>query len=81
MRWTTKHPGRREGLRGAGLGSTRDLSALVIAYQDLDGVFHTKPYCWIPGDVRERTADEPTPYDLWVKEGFLLRSANQPTRV
>ena len=56
---------------GLDLGATRDLSALVIAHPDLDGVFHAKPFCWIPGDVRERTAEERTPYDLWVKQGFL----------
>jgi phage terminase large subunit-like protein len=56
---------------GLDLGATRDLSALVIAYQDIDGIFHVRPYIWIPGDVRERTADERTPYDLWVKQGFL----------
>jgi phage terminase large subunit-like protein len=56
---------------GLDLGATRDLSALVVAYQDIDGIFHVRPYIWIPGDVRERTAQERTPYELWVKQGLL----------
>jgi phage terminase large subunit-like protein len=56
---------------GLDLGATRDLSALVIVYQDLEAVFHVRPYIWIPGDVHERTAVEATPYELWVKQGLL----------
>jgi hypothetical protein len=38
---------------GLDLGATRDLSTLVIVWQDGDGVFHAKPYCWLPGDLQE----------------------------
>jgi hypothetical protein len=34
---------------GLDLGATRDRSDLVIVRQDGAGVFHVKPYCWLPG--------------------------------
>ena len=34
---------------GLDLGATRDLTALVIVWQDGEGVFHVRPYCWLPG--------------------------------
>jgi phage terminase large subunit-like protein len=57
---------------GLDLGATRDLSALVIAYQDGKGVFHVKPYCWIPGDLRERSDREQVPYEAWAKQGLIV---------
>jgi hypothetical protein len=27
----------------------------VIVWQGGDGVFHVKPYCWLPGDPKERS--------------------------
>jgi phage terminase large subunit-like protein len=57
---------------GLDLGSTRDLSALVIVYENpLDGAFHVKPYFWLPGDIFTRRDEDRVPYDVWVKEGFL----------
>jgi hypothetical protein len=44
-----KWPGRCVGLD---LGATRDLSTLVVVWENGDGVFHEKPYCWLPGDVK-----------------------------
>ena len=46
---------------GLDLGATRDLSALVLVWQDGDGVFHVKPYCWIPGDLKERGEQDHAP--------------------
>jgi phage terminase large subunit-like protein len=56
---------------GLDLGATRDLSALVIAYQAPDGVFHVKPWIWLPGDVHERSDEERVPFELWVRQGFI----------
>ena len=46
---------------GLDLGATRDLSALVIVWQGGDGVFHVKPYCWLLGDMKERSEQDHAP--------------------
>jgi phage terminase large subunit-like protein len=57
------------------LGATRDLSALVVAYENvLDGVWHVRPYFWIPGNVKERSNEERVPYEDWVRDGFLYQA-------
>jgi phage terminase large subunit-like protein len=56
---------------GLDLGATRDLSALVIVYPDGAGVFHVKPFCWLPGDLRERSEQDHAPYVEWAKLGFI----------
>ena len=56
---------------GLDLGATRDLSALVIVWQDGDGVFHVKPFCWLPGDLKERSEQDHAPYDAWAKLGCI----------
>jgi phage terminase large subunit-like protein len=53
------------------LGATRDLSALVILYQDKD-IFHVQPYFWVPGNIRERTKLENVPYDVWERQSFVI---------
>jgi hypothetical protein len=56
---------------GLDLGATRDLSALVIVWQDNAGVFHVKPYCWLPGNLQERSEQDRAPYSAWEKLGFI----------
>jgi phage terminase large subunit-like protein len=56
------------------LGATRDMSALVLIHQDLDGVFHIQPHFWLPGDVRERADLDRAPYDHWVRDGLITPS-------
>jgi len=56
---------------GLDLGSTRDMSALVIIHQDIDGVFHVLPEFWLPGDIGERSDHDHAPYDVWVREGLI----------
>jgi phage terminase large subunit-like protein len=59
------------------LGATRDMSALVMIYQDpMDGTFHVKPYYWLPGDVRARTDEDRVPYDVWVKQGLVYHAGD-----
>jgi len=53
------------------LGGTRDLSALIIIQKDIDDVFHVVPYCWLPGDVEERAAQDHVPYTQWQREGYI----------
>jgi phage terminase large subunit-like protein len=54
------------------LGATRDLSALIILYQDADLIFHCQPYFWVPGNIRERTKLENIPYDAWERQGLII---------
>ncbi len=53
------------------LGSTRDMSALVLIAEDFEGVFHVEPFFWLPGDVRERASEDRAPYGEWAREGYL----------
>jgi phage terminase large subunit-like protein len=57
---------------GLDLGSTRDLSALVIARKDDEGLCHVKNFCWVPGDLALRETQEGVPYPLWEKQGFVI---------
>jgi phage terminase large subunit-like protein len=57
---------------GLDLGATRDLSALVVVWEDGDGVFHVQPYCWLPGDLKERSEQDHAPYEAWVKLGWIM---------
>ena len=59
------------GSAGLDFGATRDLSALVIVYQDGACVFHVKPFCWLPGDLREHSEQDHAPYVEWAKLGFI----------
>lgn len=64
-----------EGARvfaGLDLGATRDLSALVIVWGDEEGAYHVVPYCWIPGELEQRSQEDRLPYVAWVKQGFLM---------
>lgn len=57
---------------GLDLGSTRDLSALVLIRQDIeDGTWHAVPYVWVPGDLRERSEQDGVPYDTWARQGIV----------
>jgi phage terminase large subunit-like protein len=61
---------------GLDLGSTLDLSALVIAHQDLEGVFHVQPFIWVPGNLRQRAINEKVPYDAWQKAGHVIAAGD-----
>ena len=58
---------------GLDLGSTRDLTALVIVWQSPEsGAWNVLPYCWIPGkDLKERSDTDRVPYDAWVRDGLI----------
>jgi phage terminase large subunit-like protein len=43
----------------------------VIVWQDGSGTFHVKPYCWLPGNLQERSEQDHAPYEAWQKLGFI----------
>jgi phage terminase large subunit-like protein len=47
------------------------MSAVVVCHVDDKGVYHVKPFCWFPGNVRERGNEIGAPLEAWIKEGFL----------
>jgi phage terminase large subunit-like protein len=53
------------------LGSTRDMSALVLIAEDLEGVFHVEPFFRLPGNVERRGIEDRAPYRDLVREGYL----------
>ncbi len=57
---------------GLDLSATTDLTSLVLI-ADIDGVWHVKPYFWLPqeGLAEKGHADRQT-YDIWAKRGLLL---------
>jgi phage terminase large subunit-like protein len=57
---------------GLDLGSTRDLTALVLTRQDDRGVWHVKPYVWVPGNLKERSDEDGVPYEVWAREGLII---------
>jgi phage terminase large subunit-like protein len=60
---------------GLDLGSTRDPSALVVVRQDVvTGEFHVRPYVWVPGDLRARGEEEGVPYDVWERQGIIIKA-------
>jgi phage terminase large subunit-like protein len=60
------------------LGSTKDLTALVLVHQDIDDVFHVQPYFWSAGDLVSRGHADGAPYDAWQRAGYLA-SAGEAT--
>jgi phage terminase large subunit-like protein len=59
---------------GLDIGSTRDLTALVIAWCDNDGNWHVKCWVWVPGNLKERSEEDGVPYDVWEKQGIVISS-------
>ena len=57
---------------GLDLSSVNDLTALVLAHCDDDGVWHIRPFFWLPGEgLAEKAARDRVPYDVWRDEGLL----------
>jgi len=58
---------------GLDLSLTTDLTALVLAAEDDDGVVHLKPFAWTPADTLvERAQRDRAPYDAWERGGYLI---------
>jgi len=56
---------------GLDLGATRDMTALVLVHQDIEGIFHIQPHFWLPGEVRAREDQDGLPYNLWARDGLI----------
>jgi phage terminase large subunit-like protein len=58
---------------GLDLGSTKDMSALVLAFVGDNGEYIALPYCWLPSETLQEAMDrDHMPYGMWVHEGHLL---------
>jgi phage terminase large subunit-like protein len=57
---------------GLDLSARADLTAFVLIGQ-IEGVWHIRSWFWTPEQgLAERAKRDRTPYDVWVKQGFLL---------
>lgn len=58
---------------GLDLSASRDLTALVLVFEDDDGGFDAVPFFWLPADdLREREDTDRVPYVQWCDAGHLL---------
>jgi phage terminase large subunit-like protein len=65
---------------GLDLGSTKDMTALVLAFSNDDGVFDVLSFCWLPGEtLQERQDQDNMPYRTWVQQGHLLTFPGRST--
>jgi phage terminase large subunit-like protein len=56
----------------ADLSATRDLTALIAGGKDSDGVWHIRPWFFLPEQgLVERAAHDRVPYDLWRDQGLI----------
>jgi phage terminase large subunit-like protein len=57
---------------GLDLSSTTDLTALVLATEDDNGIVHLLPRTWTPGDtMMDRNSRDRAHYDAWARTGKL----------
>jgi phage terminase large subunit-like protein len=62
---------------GLDLGSTRDLSALSIAYFDpVSGEVSIKVYVWVPGNLKEKGDMEGVPYPTWARQDIVIAAGD-----
>jgi phage terminase large subunit-like protein len=65
---------------GLDLGATKDMTALVLVFQDGDGAFDVLPFCWLPGEtLQERMDEDKMPYHVWAQQGHLLTFPGRST--
>jgi phage terminase large subunit-like protein len=64
---------------GLDLASTRDITALVLAFPD-EGSFDLLCRFWVPEEgMRERVKTDRVPYDVWQREGLLKTTPGNVT--
>ena len=62
------------------LAASRDLTALVLVFEDEDGGYDVVPFFWLPDDdLREREDTDRVPYVQWRDAGFLLTMPGKTT--
>ncbi len=65
---------------GLDLAASRDLSALVLAFEGDNGTFDLLPFFWLPDDdLRDREDTDRVPYCRWRDEGHLLTMPGKTT--
>jgi phage terminase large subunit-like protein len=65
---------------GLDLGATRDMTALVLVFQDEGSAFEVVPFCWLPGEtIGEREDEDGMPYRVWAQHGHLLTFPGRTT--
>ena len=58
---------------GLDLSVRTDLSALVLAVEDDDGVVHLMPRIWTPADTMlDRGLRDRAPYQVWAEQGLMI---------
>ena len=58
---------------GLDLSARNDLTALIFAARDRQGVWHIDPKFFVPEDgIHDRSARDRVPYDMWRDQGFLI---------
>jgi len=63
---------------GLDLSSRNDLTAVVLACKDTEGVIHLLPFGFTPMDgVRERQLLQKIPYETWINAGQLIAVPNK----
>ncbi|NEJ47672.1 terminase, partial [Rhizobium leguminosarum] len=54
------------------LSRKNDLTGLVAMYRDDDEKYSLMPFAYLPSDnLKEKSEQDRTPWDVWSKEGFL----------
>lgn len=57
---------------GVDMSTTTDLTAVVAAFRDPDGVVSVLPHFFLPGDnLRDHADRDGVPYPEWAEQGFL----------
>jgi phage terminase large subunit-like protein len=59
------------------LGASRDLTALVMLFEDDDGTLDVVPFFWLAGDLREHEDTDKAPYSLWRDQGHLIHGGEK----
>lgn len=58
---------------GADLSATQDLTAVVAACPDDEGIWHTRCWFFLPRDgILDRARADRVPYDVWNGQGLLI---------
>jgi phage terminase large subunit-like protein len=65
---------------GLDLASTRDLTAFLLLFPDESGDYDVHAWFWVPeAMVNERSGQLGSPYDVWVREGFIEQTEGDIT--
>lgn len=60
---------------GLDLARSKDMSALALVFPDSAGGFDVIMRYWLPEDeIQERIRRDRVPYDLWTREGLILKT-------